>query len=265
MSLVVKDSLMTSLHFLDPNPTGNPPVLLLHGLGADGTSWSLQLPALTQAGFRPLAPDAPGFGGSPYDGRGWNIRRMARQMAGLLDELGAGPVHVVGLSMGGVIAQQFALDFPQLTRKLVLASTFSVLSLEDFNGGAYFIRRAVSVLTQGLEAQAQLVARRLFPDPQDQELRAMFIAIVSRADPRAYRKAMLSLGLFNSSKRLREIKTSTLVITGVNDSTIRPARQQLLADGIQGARQVVIQAAGHAVSVDQPEQFNQVLLAFLQV
>ena len=81
---------MTSLHFLDPNSSGRPAVLLLHGLGADGTSWSLQLPALCQAGFRPLAPDAPGFGRSPYNGGGWNVRRVAGQMAGLLEELGTG-------------------------------------------------------------------------------------------------------------------------------------------------------------------------------
>ena len=255
---------MSNLHFLDPNPTGKTIVLLLHGLGADGTSWTLQLPALSQAGFRPIAPDAPGFGASAYDGGGWNIRRVAGQMAGLLEELGTGPVHVVGLSMGGVIAQQFALDFPQMTKKLVLVSTFTILRPEDFSGWAYFLRRTVSFVTLGLKAQAQVVARRLFPDPKDRKLREMYLAIVLRADPRAYRRAMLALGLFNSSRRLREIQAPTLVITGVNDSTVSPARQKLLADGIPGARQVRIADAGHAVSVDQAEQFNQALLEFLQ-
>jgi 3-oxoadipate enol-lactonase len=255
---------MTSLHFLDPNPTGRPAVLLLHGLGADGTSWALQLPALSQAGFRPLATDAPGFGGSAYDGRGWNIRRIAGQMATFLEELGTGPVHVVGLSMGGVIAQQFAMDFPHLTRKLVLVSTFSILRPDNFSGWAYFIRRTVSILTLGQKAQAQMVAGRLFPDPKDQELRDMFVAIVLRSDPSVYRKAMISLGLFNSSRRLREIQTRTLVITGAEDTTVSPARQGLLAQGIVGARQVIIPKAGHAVSVNQPEQFNQVLLEFLK-
>jgi 3-oxoadipate enol-lactonase len=255
---------MTSLHFLDPNPSGKPVVLLLHGLGADGTSWSLQLPALSQAGFRPLAPDVPGFGGSPYDGTGWNIRRVARQMAGLLGELGSGPADIVGLSMGGVIAQQLALDFPQLTRKLVLVSTFSVLRPQDMSGWMYFIRRAAAVLTQGPEAQAQLVARRVFPNPQDQPLREMYLAIVARADRRAYRRAMAALGLFDSRKRLREISVPTLVVTGADDSTVGPARQKLLMQGITGARQVVITEAGHAVSVDQAEQFNQVLLGFLK-
>lgn len=254
---------MTSLHYLDPQPSGKPAVLLLHGLGADGSSWSLQMPALCQAGFRPFAPDAPGFGGSPYDGGGWSIRRAAGQMAGLLEELGTGAVHVVGLSMGGVMAQQFALDFPHLTKKLVLVSTFSVLRPDTPDGWAYFIRRVASVLTLGQEAQAQIVARRVFPNPKDQELREMFIAIVRRADPRAYRRAMLALGLFNSSKRLREIKVPTLVITGADDSTVSPGRQELLVQGITGARQVLIRDAGHAVSVNQPEQFNKVLLDFL--
>jgi len=255
---------MTSLHFLDPNPTGKTTVLLLHGLGADGTSWALQLSALIQAGFRPLAPDAPGFGGSPYDGGGWNIRRVAGQMAGLLEELGIGSVHVVGLSMGGAIAQQFALDFPKMIKKLVLVSTFSILRPEALSGWAYFIRRVVSILSLGQSAQAHMVARRLFPEPHDQELREMFIAIVLRADPRAYRRAMLALGLFNSSRRLGLINVPTLVITGLNDSTVSPARQKLLVDGIPGARQVLIADAGHAVSVDQAEQFNQALLEFLQ-
>jgi 3-oxoadipate enol-lactonase len=255
---------MTSLHFLDPHPPGRPAVLLFHGLGADSTSWALQLPALKEAGFRPVAPDAPGFGQSPYDGRGWNIRRVTAQMSGLLEELGTGPVHVVGLSMGGVIAQQFALDFPQLTQKLVLVSTFSVLRPETLGGWGYFAQRAAAVLLLGLKAQTQVVARRLFPDPQDQALREMFIAIVSRSDPRAYRKAMLSLGLFDSRKRLGEIQSPTLVVTGADDSTVSPGRQKILLEGIPGARQVVIPEAGHAVTVDQAEKFNQALLDFLK-
>ncbi|MFH1523890.1 MAG: alpha/beta fold hydrolase [Chloroflexota bacterium] len=255
---------MTTLHFLDPNPSGNPAVLLLHGLGADGSSWTLQLPALTAAGFRPIAPDAPGFGGSPYDGHGWSIRRVAAQMAELLDELKTGPVHVVGLSMGGVMAQQFALDFPHLTRRLILVSTFSVLRPENLGGWWYFIRRTAAVLTFGLEAQARIVAQRVFPDPRNVSLREMLIENISHADPRAYRKAMGSLGLFDSMKRLGEIKAPTLVVTGAQDTTVTPARQRLLVDGIPGARQVVVPQAGHAVPVDQADVFNREMLDFLR-
>ena len=69
---------------LTPFLPGNRRSFLLHGLGADGGSWALQIPALGEAGFRPIAPDAPGFGHSGYDGGGWNFRRVASQLAGLL-------------------------------------------------------------------------------------------------------------------------------------------------------------------------------------
>ncbi len=255
---------MTNLHFLDPNPSGNPAVLLLHGLGADSTSWTLQIPALSEAGFRPVATDAPGFGQSLYDGGGWNLKGVAAQMADLLGELGTGPAHIVGLSMGGVIAQQFALDFPLLTRRLVLVSCFSVLRPDHFNGWVYFMVRTATVLTLGLKAQAQVVARRVFPNPKDQPLREMYLDSVARANPKAYRRAMLSLGWFDSRKKLVEIKAPTLVITGAEDTTVSPARQRALAEGIPSAQQMIIPQAGHAVAVDQAERFNRVLLDFLK-
>jgi len=252
-----------SLNFLDQYPDGKPGILLLHGLGATGASWMMQLPALGQAGFRPIAPDVPGFGDSVYDGKGWSIPHMATQMADLVRDLNAGPVHVVGLSMGGVIAQQFARDYPFLTRKLILVSSFSVLHPDNLSGWFYFLRRAFTVLVLGLRAQAYVVAERIFPDPEQAALRDMLVTTIASADVRAYRKAMISLGRFDSRKWLKEIRVPTLVVTGVNDSTVLPHRQALLAEGIAGAKQVVIQNAGHAVSIDQPGIFNKTLLDFL--
>ncbi len=254
---------MSRLFFLDPNPTGDPAVLLLHGLGANSTSWTLQFDPLIAAGMRPLAPDIPGFGKSCYDGRGWNFRRIAADLAGLLGELCTGPVHVIGLSMGGVIAQQFALDYPKLVCKLVLVSTFSLLRPENLSQWGYFIQRVVVVHTLGLKQQSEIVARRVFPAASQETLRQMAVEQITSADPRAYRAAMRSLGLFNSRKRLKEIKIPTLVITGADDSTVSPVRQKFLAQGIYGAKQVVIPNAGHAVAIDQYEAFNSALMKFL--
>jgi 3-oxoadipate enol-lactonase len=255
---------MIPLHYLDPNPSGSCPVLLLHGLGADGGSWTLQLPALAEAGFRPIAPDVAGFGRSPYDRGGWTIRRMALQMADLLEELQCGPAHVVGISMGGVIAQQFALDFPDLTRKLVLANTFAVLRPANAAGWLYFIQRLILVNTLGLAAQARFVAGRIFPGPQQEPLRELLVTSISQADPGAYRRAMFSLGTFDSRRWLDRIQAPTLVITGALDTTVGTVRQEELAAAIPGARHVVIPEAGHAVSVDQAESFNRELLGFLK-
>lgn len=255
---------MTKLHFLDPHPDGSPAVLLLHGLGANGSMWTLQFDDLIAAGYRPLAPDAPGFGDSPYDGRGWNFRRVAADLAALLRELETGPAHVVGLSMGGVIAQQFALDYPGLVRKLVLVSTFAVLRPSSLSQWLYFLQRLMLVHLAGLEQQSKIVAQRVFPAPEQESLREMAAAQIARADPRAYRAAMRHLGLFDSRRRLREIRVPTLVISGEHDTTISPARQKMLAGGIPGARQIVIPEGGHAVAIDQAAAFNRVLLEFLQ-
>ena len=254
---------MTKLHFLDPHPAGHPAVLLLHGLGANSASWTLQLPPLIEAGFRPITPDAPGFSRSPYDGKGWSIPAAAQAMADLLAELQAGPAHIVGISMGGVIAQQMVFDFPQLIRKLVLVSTFAALRPESLGSWAYLLGRFVMVHTLGLPAQAKVVARRIFALAEQEELRQMLITTITQSDPRAYRAAMRALALFDSRKRLAEIKVPTLVITADRDTTVPPPRQKLLVEGIPGARQVVISNAGHAVSVEQPEAFNRELLAFL--
>ncbi len=238
-------------------------MVLLHGLGADGNSWTLQFQPLIDAGFRPIAPDAPGFGKSPYDGKGWSFRRTAQEVADLLVSLRCEPAHIVGLSMGGIVAQQFALDHPGLTRKLVLVSTFAVLRPESLAGWLYFTRRFILVNTLGLPAQARFVAGRIFPGADQAALREMLVDVITKADPRAYRAAMRSLGLFNSVRRLDRIRAPTLVVTGEDDTTVSPSRQRLLAAGIAGSRQVIIPDAGHAVAIDQPEAFNRELLGFL--
>jgi pimeloyl-ACP methyl ester carboxylesterase len=125
------------------------------------------------------------------------------------------------------------------------------------------LQRLLVVHTLGLEQQAKIVARRVFPNPEHAELRRMAETLIASADPRAYRAAMRSLGLFDSRKRLAEIKIPTLVITGADDSTVPPSAQTLLAQSIPNARQVVIPKAGHAAAIDQAEAFNHHLLEFL--
>lgn len=254
---------MSKLHVLDPNPNGSPAILLLHGLGANGSSWTLQFDSLVEAGFRPIAPDVPGFGESPYDGKGWNISRVSNAMAVLLNELEVVPVHVVGISMGGIIAQQLVLDHSRMVRKLILVNTFSILRPKRLSGWLYFLQRFLLVHILGLPTQAKFVAKRIFPGQDQQAMRDLLVEQITQANPRAYRAAMRSLGLFNSSKRLREITVPTLVITSDHDTTVPIDSQKFLVDNISSARQVVIQNAGHAVTIDQPVAFNAALMEFL--
>ena len=93
---------------------------------------------------------------------------------------------------------------------------------------------------------------------------AQAIERITSADVRAYRAAMRALGLFDSRPWLNRLKVPVLVVSGADDTTVSPQRQKMLLNGIPGARQVIIQQAGHALSIDQSDQFNRLLLEFFK-
>lgn len=252
-----------TIHYEEHNPAGSPTVLLLHGLGSAGADWLLQFPPLAAAGYRVLAPDLRGFGQSSWPEK-TSVPAMAQDMALLLHTLEAAPAHAVGISMGGTVALQLALDHADLVRRLVLINTFARLRPQGLSGYLYFPLRALLMYTMGLETQARLVTQRIFPHPDQAELRDQLYQRVIHTNPRAYRATMWALLRFNVEKRLGDIRVPTLVVTGEEDTTIPPAIQRRLVEGIPGAQQVVIPQAGHAVIADSPDEFNRALLSFLR-
>jgi pimeloyl-ACP methyl ester carboxylesterase len=252
-----------TLSFHDDNPQGTPAVLLLHGLGATGDSWKEHSAWLADAGWRVLAPDMRGFGESGYPGH-TSIPALAQDMAELVQQVGAAPVHVVGLSLGGTVAQQLALEHPDLVRSLVLVNTFARLHPEGPRAWVYFGLRLLLVHTLGLGAQARLVARHMFPRPDQEPQRRDLVAQVVRANPRAYRATMRALWHFNVEERLGEIRVPTLVVTGGQDSTVSPRNQRVLVDSIPGARLAAVASANHAVPEERPAEFRRILEEFLQ-
>lgn len=254
----------TIFHYLDFNLTGSPAVLLLHGLGADGSSWGYQIPALCEAGFRPIAPDLPGFGKSLPGNKRWTIQRVAEDISRLLMGLVGEPVIVAGISMGGTVALQLALDFPQYVDRLVLINTFACLRPKRFDETAYLVKRFVVANLRGKEYQAETVAKRLFPKPEQAELRKELVTRILQADQKVYRQAMQALALFDVRSRLSSLSMPTLVISGENDTTVPLPNQLELAKGIPQAEHRMIPDAGHAVIADQVVAFNKVFLHFLQ-
>ncbi len=257
-----------TLHYLDYKPEGVRPegvqtVVLLHGLGVNGESWQLQFAPLLAKGYRVIAPDARGFGKSTYPGGNTSIANMAGDISSLLNHLAVAPAHIVGISMGGVLALQLTLDHAELVGKLVLVNTFAQLRPNRLSGWLYFAWRFLLVHTLGLRVQAHAVAGRIFPRPDQSDLRQITYEQIIQANPDGYRAAMRALGLFNVRNRLSEIHRPTFVITGECDTTVPMKNQRALAAGIAGARQVIIPRAGHAVIIDASELFNQALIGFL--
>lgn len=251
------------MYYLDLNLTGAAPVLLLHGLGASGASWGLQFEPLQAAGYRVIAPDLRGFGRSGYPGQ-QSVAEMAADTAALLNATGCGAVYAAGISMGGTVALQLALDYPHLVRKLALVNTFAHLTPASSSETVYFALRFALIHTLGLGTQGKAVARRVFPHAGQENLRQLLYEQITQANPSGYRATMRALARFDVRPRLAGIRMPTLVVTGERDTTVPPPRQRHLVEGIPGARQVVIPDGGHAVIADQPEAFNKVFLEFLR-
>ena len=253
-----------TIYYLDPAPQNPIPVLLLHGLGADGSSWNYQLPPLCAAGFRPIAPDARGFGKSTYPSSAHQISTLAEDLVSLLDHLNCETVHLIGLSLGGITGLQLAMDYPDRVMRLVLINAAARLFPYDLKTSLYYAIRLLMVMTVGIDRQAHLVAGRLFPKQEEAPLREMLVRQINAANPRAYRRTMLALARFDVTPRLKSLRVPTLVLTGAQDTTILPHRQTEMAARIPQARQVRLPDAGHAVTVQRPDAVNKLILEFLK-
>ncbi|MEI8131407.1 MAG: alpha/beta hydrolase [Leptolinea sp.] len=252
-----------SVFFLDPFAQNQQIVVLLHGLGTEGSSWRYQIQALGAAGFRPIALDLPGFGQSKFTGERWSIKNTARIVMDLVTSLSEERFHLAGISMGGTIALQAAIDFPERIKSLALINTFASLRPKRAGEWYYLLRRYVKARFRGAGSQAELTARRIFPKPEQEILRQELIQHIQQTDPEVYKSAMQALGTFDVRKLIKTLSIPVLVLTGENDTTVPLENQHDLAIGIQNAQQIIIQNAGHGVIIDQPEVVNRNLVLFL--
>lgn len=251
------------INYTDLNPNGQPVVLLLHGLGATAVSWSFQLPALVESGFRALAVDMRGFGGSTYPGGNNNPRIMSEDTAKFLSHLEISTTHLIGISMGGTIALQFVLDHPSKVESLILVNTFAKLRPKRFSYWLFYGIRFILVQVLGLATQARFVVNRLLPHPGQKILREELYNQIIQANVVGYRSIIRSFVRLDLTDRLGEIQSPTLVISGENDSVVPPETQFEIVDKIPNAQHVLIPNSGHAVIAEKPDEFNQAMLDFL--
>jgi len=238
-------------------------ILFLHGLGSCAQDWLLQMSVFAER-FRVVAPDLPGHGESDKPQGRIRVADLVGDVIGLLDALEVSRAHVVGLSLGGCVAQQLALDFPARVRSLTLVNTFARFDMGGpANALPLALRMAVLGLL-GLPAQAHFVAARLFPKPEQAPLRQMAAERIAANDPASYRRLLRAIRAFDVTRRLSEITCPTLVIAGDRDSTAPLRAKRFLAAHIPGARFELVADSGHATPVDQPRIFNELVMRFAE-
>ena len=238
-----------------------PPLLFLHGLGSSTRDWEFQMAEFAQS-HRVIAMDVRGHGHSAKPPGPYTVKLFSQDVVALLRALNAVPAHIVGLSMGGMIAFQMAVDSPEAVRSLVIVNSGPAMILRTFSQRLLIRSRFAIIRLFGMRTLGRMVAGPLFPKPEQAQLRQRFMAQIGGNDPRAYRASLRALIGWSVADRIGQIRCPVLVVASDQDYT--PVEwKRLYASRIPGAVVAVLKDSRHAAPMDQAGQFNRIVRQFL--
>src|SRR5215469_8500119 len=250
------------IYFDLAGPQSAATVCFTHSLNSDGGMWVEQMVPLISAGWRVLRLDMRGHGGSaPVDGD-YTMDELAADVKGALDVLGIAKVHYIGLSIGGMIGQGFALANPGRLSSLCLCDTQP--STPPGSAGTWDERKA-TVRKSGLAALADATMDRWFTPEFKKVNPGRWREIrdtISGTSPQGSIGCISAIQNFDYLDRLSTIKAPTLVICGDEDEGTPPDRNKLIASKVPGGKYEGVAKARHLPNVERTEQFNRVMMAF---
>ncbi len=248
--------------YWDEQGSGDP-VLLIMGLGYPSYLWHRTRPLLAER-YRTIALDNRGSGQSDVPPGPYPIAVMASDAAAALDAAGVERAHVFGLSMGGMIAQEFALQYPRRVRSLILGCTSA--------GGPNAVRaekQVTDILTaRGVPPEEAAKAMRPFiydagtplaRIEEDMDIRRKWFP-----RPEGFIAQLMGIFAWESYSRLEQITAPTLVIHGLSDQLIPPGNGELIAAKIPSAKLVLLPHASHIFITDQQEASHKAIMDFLK-
>ena len=239
-------------------------VVLLHGLGSSTVDWEPELTALTRR-YRVIAIDARGSGQSrdlTHPRGPFTVAQFAADTAAVIDHLDAGPAHIVGLSMGGMVAFQLAVDHPASVRTLTIVNSGPALVPRTRQERTAIALRLVISRLFGPRGMARMLAPRLFPLPDQGPLRERFKAGMARNDKGAYIATQRALIGWSVLDRIGAIDVPVLVVASDQDYGFLSAKEAYTRM-MKRAELVVVPDARHALPMEDPPKFLAVLEPFL--
>ena len=213
--------------------------------------------------YRLLLVDLPGHYRSPLPAGALTVDAMADDVATLLARLHEPPAHVVGLSLGGCVALAVALRAPERVRSLTLVNTCARLRPASVRAALRLGLRLALLVAAPMSTVAALVARGLFPRPEQAALCEAAARSLARTSRRAYVAGLRALASFDMRAALEHVRCPTLVVAGADDATVGLDLKETLAHTIAGSRWVIVPGSGHATNADQPTAFNATLRDFI--
>ncbi len=246
------------------------PLVFISGLGGDYLTWTMtQVPGFTAAGYRCLVFDNRDVGQTgPSPSPSYDMRTFADDTAGLLGRLDIdGPVHLIGASMGGMIAQEFALNYPDRLRSLTLVCTTPMADayLEQLVAAWRAARQRCTLEEFYQMLFVWVFTYRFFEQPEAVDV--FMQKASSNPFPQSvdgFIRQTEAILQHDAVDRLSEIRTPTHIIVGQEDMVLAPRYSQLLAEHIPNSKLTVIPEAGHTFFWEKPADFNQATLDFIK-
>jgi pimeloyl-ACP methyl ester carboxylesterase len=247
-------------------------LVLIPGLGAGHEAWFRQLPAFKKH-FRVVTFDPRSIGRSDRPKQAYSFKAMADDVVGLMDQLSIGKAHVLGQSLGGIVAQEVAIDYPDRVMQLVLVS--SNIAGGDDNFVSPDLTETLGITSEGQQVDfSKLKTGKTMAALIGLSFHKMLYRTAMQLLSRFFVKPEMFDGLSDQLRavtghstidRLHLVKAQTLVITGADDKIVSPRASELLAAKIPNARLVMVKGGSHGFNVEMTSRFNREVLDFLRV
>lgn len=263
----------TRIHYQEAGDEKAPPIILIHGFISSNLIWTQVLRPFAQGGFRPIAPDLPGYGYSdkPADAE-YTIAEQARNVVALMDRLGIESAVIVGASYGGAVAAMIALDYPQRVEKLVLVGAVT----NDDAKKKLLLRLSCLPLIGDVATPLFLGSRWILRKRMEDTYRRMGRPINEKMvasrhhlleTANAHRAMIRTARRWSANRIEREaslIRQPTLLVWGDEDDHIPLDQAFRLRDTISKAKLIVFRNCGHLPPAEQPQKFVEVVAEFCQ-
>ena len=240
-----------------------PWLTMSHSLACNLHMWDEEAKRLSKR-FKVLRYDTRGHGGSGAPAGAYTLEQLADDLEGLLQALGVKSTHFVGLSMGGMIGQTYALKYPGRFKSLALCDTSSRYPAD---AASVWAARIKTVEAQGMESVVAPTLERWFTAPFRKarpEVVEKVAAMIRTTPAPGYIGCSHAIPKLNLTARLHEIRCPALVIVGKDDPGTPVAMAEEIHQALPGSKLVIIPSAAHLSNLEQPEAFNQALSEFLE-
>ncbi len=236
-------------------------LVLIHGLGSSTRDWELQVPAFAN-NFRVITLDLRGHGKSAKPPGPYSMAMFTEDTARLIKELGTDPAHILGISLGGMVAFQLAIDHPDLVRSLIIVNSTPEMVTRTLKEKTAIWQRLLIVRLMGMRKMGQVLGDRFLPRPDQAELREIFIERWAENDKSAYLEAMKAVIGWSVIEKLGEISCPALIV-GSDGDYFPTSDKETYTKMIPGAEMVIVKDSLHALPAEKPAEFNKIVIDFL--